>query len=917
MGLDAIPCIGCRVVRWLLARLRTPRGAVVWMLAGSISITAMLATVLSARGGPPPSRPQPLRAQLLQAASAAAAPLKQAAASAASAAAASASAAAAAAVASAAAAAAQAVASATAATAAAVASAVATVAPAASAASAAAATSAAPAASTVAVRPPGRVEGTAVAASRAASAPAPETAVDIRLAHPTVILPAGKVGTPYGPYPVVRGGLAPYDFSLRGAAPPGLDLPDAQGILAGTPTAAGNYTFTLAVRDASVPPLATEQRYVMRVNGPPAGRAAAAPASAPKPVAVPLELADREVDRDRGQPRTYRISADLLQALVEPAPVDAGASAPAAASSPPAPASAAASAAALLPTAKQLEAMLKPLVGVEFPTRDLFVAALENQHCVYYLQYMKLVASAPQTACPAPAAASAPAAGGKPPRSAPLPPGTVSGEDFYRALLPPELVQQIVLEALTVHPVSEAPPMQLDGDGCGCAVVAGNDEIYGLLPFWQRPQAAAAPASAPAAAAPPVSVPVNFEFLHRISHLGAVLDDEGRYDRPPQWSATSSALAREAHRHGTALDLVVYRRHWGPWLALPKEELEARARRAGAEAVRLADLPLDDASWSEWLLQFFWHEHGHQYDGLTLWFDDVPAPPQAGAGPFSTFLAAYLDGVVRAMQASRRPYRLNLVIPQPLLSDQGPFTFRLLLDLLHRAETRQRAKAQESDNPYKGTTDILVSFLVVVPEPTRDTKHDLRAKFDDTKQVEGPQRNALLESVVAVHLFASGPPRPLAPTEKTDLDANLAYAQWNFGGSGFWLLPAAPTGTGAGVAESLRTAYKFPVRTTDGLCRIVCPHRAPLRLLLELLVVLVAAGTAAYLLDCRVRRLGRNVLLALWAGGVLALLLAGMLLTCDPALAAVRNSNFLLYALIALLCAGGLYYTFKPKVDLP
>ena len=50
---------------------------------------------------------------------------------------------------------------------------------------------------------------------------------------------------------VVSGGLAPYSFELRdGEVPPGLTLEN--GSLSGTPTRAGNYTFTLQVSDASL-----------------------------------------------------------------------------------------------------------------------------------------------------------------------------------------------------------------------------------------------------------------------------------------------------------------------------------------------------------------------------------------------------------------------------------------------------------------------------------------------------------------------------------------------------------------------------------------------------------------------------------------------------------------------------------------
>ena len=50
---------------------------------------------------------------------------------------------------------------------------------------------------------------------------------------------------------VVSGGLAPYNFEMRdGKMPPGLKLEN--GSLSGTPTRAGNYTFTLQVSDASL-----------------------------------------------------------------------------------------------------------------------------------------------------------------------------------------------------------------------------------------------------------------------------------------------------------------------------------------------------------------------------------------------------------------------------------------------------------------------------------------------------------------------------------------------------------------------------------------------------------------------------------------------------------------------------------------
>jgi hypothetical protein len=64
-------------------------------------------------------------------------------------------------------------------------------------------------------------------------------------------LPNGTVAVAYNQTLVGSGGTAPYTFTLfNGALPAGLTLTPA-GVLAGTPTAAGSYTFTVRVTDAN------------------------------------------------------------------------------------------------------------------------------------------------------------------------------------------------------------------------------------------------------------------------------------------------------------------------------------------------------------------------------------------------------------------------------------------------------------------------------------------------------------------------------------------------------------------------------------------------------------------------------------------------------------------------------------------
>ncbi len=61
---------------------------------------------------------------------------------------------------------------------------------------------------------------------------------------------AGVSGSPYSQSFTATGGLAPYTFALSGSLPAGLSL-SAAGVLSGTPTQTGSYSFTVFARDAN------------------------------------------------------------------------------------------------------------------------------------------------------------------------------------------------------------------------------------------------------------------------------------------------------------------------------------------------------------------------------------------------------------------------------------------------------------------------------------------------------------------------------------------------------------------------------------------------------------------------------------------------------------------------------------------
>lgn len=83
-------------------------------------------------------------------------------------------------------------------------------------------------------------------------------------------LPFAYVGTAYSSLIEAQGGTTPYSFSLASgsSAPPGLTFTQTAraGTLAGTPTTAGTYMFTVKVTDSSSPSQSVSQAFSLTVN---------------------------------------------------------------------------------------------------------------------------------------------------------------------------------------------------------------------------------------------------------------------------------------------------------------------------------------------------------------------------------------------------------------------------------------------------------------------------------------------------------------------------------------------------------------------------------------------------------------------------------------------------------------------------
>ena len=159
-----------------------------------------------------------------------------------------------------------------------------------------------------------------VNATDAAPSPGPfsgSQAYSLTIAAPTITvapasLPNGATNTTYSQAITASGGTAPYRYAITaGALPAGLTL-TAAGVLSGTPTASGSFTFTVTATDASTGsgPYSGSRSYTLNIAGP-----AIAVGPATLPAGTVAAAYSQALSASGGTaPYTYAITAGALPA---------------------------------------------------------------------------------------------------------------------------------------------------------------------------------------------------------------------------------------------------------------------------------------------------------------------------------------------------------------------------------------------------------------------------------------------------------------------------------------------------------------------------------------------------------------------------------------------------------------------------
>jgi hypothetical protein len=779
----------------------------------------------------------------------------------------------------------------------------------------------------------------------------PDRCGPLTLEREPFALPGAGLGRPYARAIRAEGGSPPYVFDvMQGNLPGGLML-DPHGWIVGTPIQAGGSRFRLRVVDAAGD--VASQTYSLRVVAP--GTPAAKPASAPASAAA-AQLS--QVDLNQAGPpanaapsaRVYHLepaALDALAAIIQSAdaPADAtpppdSAPAPEASASAPAPTPVPAPPPGLAWTdaqQSQLQALLKPVMAVEYPTQALFEAAVDAQVCAQAWQLIvheaqRLKQQAPSEAAfaevcstsarPAPAGtADKPGKADKTPArpgaaasaAAPVASG-VAAADAAQAvswrslpgwLMPPGLRDWLVEAAARDRPLLPPKPLQWTATpSCNCTAPRVLGPLFAVYPAWL--------------ADGPQPQVFDFSLINRVSYFALPLGDDQALDQAMNWSAEQTAFIRSAHAHETRVDIGLYRADWRFLATEPAATRDALVRQLTTQVPRRArDARSGNGRSSSsrakaWLPGF--GEVQRTGDGFTVFFDRLPDPDRdpALAARFADFLPRFIKGLAQAMNENReRKYAINLVMTDHQVTNQpGPFEVGRLFDMLKAVEDPEMAEGRivETNGDYTRHSNIEMRFLVLLTEPTTQSKKKLRSTIEAGAGLLGGDRRIFLRSVVPLLLL----PQASAAQYRDD----LVYLQDNFGGAGFWPAPLMGQQFDADQAKALRNTFGPDpgVGVNDALCSVVCPNRWLFRVAFELLLLVGAVGGLLLQWNCEWRaRYGRYALL----GAIPPLLVGAALLQCDPVLEALRKGNAQLLALLAIPLLAALWALLKRKEDKP
>ena len=458
-------------------------------------------------------------------------------------------------------------------------------------------------------------------------------------------------------------------------------------------------------------------------------------------------------------------------------------------------------------------------------------------------------------------------------------------------------------------------PIQWDSEGCGCVLDQLSGTVYGFYPFWLANNGG--------------EQRVNFSVLSRVAYYGLSFDDKGNILQTNNTNNKVSILSGDgqinsdmndfihvAHKHNSKVDWVIQndRLYWDHWKSLAFGTRVIMFESLADNIARLLTTQLTSKlDQLNQVLSLGLLSPQTQGNGVTLYFNDYPDDPES-----IVLFNNFFENLKDKLRAANGDYFVNIMLPQSAIG-KGLYRYDNLLGKISESSSFEE-NGLFGSNP--SSNYLPVKFLVLIEEPTTDSKKVLRANVEDGG-LNGEKRRLLLRNILPVITFDG--------KNWEQLEDDLAYFKDNFGGVGFWPLAIDPNeaaeegnGSAAGNAAGESEQAQQPVvnKTVSSylvqyfqdeerfgkpdslLDEFVCENREMFRIAFSLLTLLTLFLLWYYLKSCCAQGQARKYYLpALLISGISALVVAILLLLYDPVLEQLSKGNIPLIVVMFICLA--------------
>jgi hypothetical protein len=428
----------------------------------------------------------------------------------------------------------------------------------------------------------------------------------------------------------------------------------------------------------------------------------------------------------------------------------------------------------------------------------------------------------------------------------------------------------LLAKAAKEHLFDKSKQIQWSGGSSGCYLDDFSGVVYGFYPFWNSG----------------AKQKLDFSALTRVGYFAVTFDEKGAIERH-DWQPERARFIDKARQYRTYVDLVVYRNDWQNWskfVAASKTSFSEKLANSIVDAVteKVPDSAMERV---KSILSFGANPLPAMGDGVTLFFDGYPEDAAS-----AEFFKVFVKNLHTKLKTSNK--LLSIVLPMNALGKIAE---------LH------------------GDVDL---FLIMMEEPTTDTKKRLRQEVENL--FKGAERRSVLRKIVPVITPAS---HYFDNSTEQQLKDDLIYYEDNFGGVGFWPLPASRDNDAAELNSLVRDTFSKNgsqdffqsrlQRSAPWFGRIVGPHRWALRIAFDILLFILLTYAILSFWFFELRDFFHKYFWWFFAMGALALLIQTCLFLWDPYWRGKTTGILVLMLLMGILVTVWGYVRKMKQVNLP